>query len=53
MAKDDESTVSQNDVWNEHLQDVHVGRHWGYIAAVLAGGFLLMVGLMAVLGGGG
>ena len=53
MAKNDESTISQQEVWDEHLREVHVGRHWAYIAAVLAGGFLLMVVLMAVIGGGG
>ena len=53
MAKNDESTISQQEVWDEHLQDVHVGRHWAYITVVLGGGFLLMVALMALIGGGG
>ena len=53
MAKKDESTVSQQEVWDEHLRDVHVGRHWAYIAGVLGGGFLLMIGLMALVSGGG
>jgi hypothetical protein len=49
MAKD-ETKVTQDQVWNEHLADVHVGRHWAYLAAVIVGGFLLMVALIALLG---
>ena len=49
MAKD-ETKVSQDQVWTKHLKDVHVGAHWAYLAAVLIGGFLLMVVLIAVLG---
>ena len=53
MAKRDESTISQQDVWEEHLQDVHIGRHWAYMFGVLIVAFLLMVALIAVLGGSG
>ncbi len=52
MAKQDETTVSIDDVWKEHLADVHVARHWAYIGGVLGGGFLAMVALMALLAGG-
>jgi hypothetical protein len=50
MAKD-ETSVTQERVWNEHLEEVHVGAHWAYLAVVLIGGFLLMVALIAFLGG--
>ncbi len=53
MAKNDESTISQDEVWDEHVRDVHVGRHWAYALGVMGGGFLIMVGFMALLGGGG
>ena len=53
MAKKDESTISQEEVWQEHLANVHVGRHWAYMIGVLAGSFVLMVALIAILGGGG
>jgi hypothetical protein len=46
----DETKVTQDDVWTEHLADVRVGPHWAYLAAVIVGGFLLMVTLIAVLG---
>ena len=46
-----EAKISQQEVWDEHLQDVHVPQHWAYVFGVLGGGFLLMTALMAVLGG--
>ena len=51
MAKRDEPEISQEDVWDEHLANVHVGRHWMYMFGVLIGGFVLMVALIAVVGG--
>ena len=53
MAKKDETTISQEEVWNEHLESVHVGGHWAYMLAVLGGSFFLMVALIAHLGRGG
>ena len=50
MAKKDETNIRQQQVWDEHLADVHVGRHWAYLGAVLVGGFLLMLALIAALG---
>ena len=47
----DESDIREEDVWDEHLASVHVGRHWAYLFAVLVGGFVLMVALIAILGG--
>jgi hypothetical protein len=49
VAKD-ETKITQDQVWNEHLGEVHVGAHWAYLGAVLIGGFLLMVALIAFLG---
>ena len=49
MARD-ETKVTHDQVWSDHLREVHVGRHWAYLAAVLVGGFLLMVALIAFLG---
>ena len=52
MAKD-ESEITQDQVWDEHLKDVNVPLHWAYVLGVLGGGFLVMVALMALLAGGG
>jgi hypothetical protein len=46
----DEATLSEEDVWKEHLDAVKVGPHWAYLFGVLLGGFLLMVALIALLG---
>ena len=53
MAKKNEAELSQDDVWQEHIANVHVGRHWAYMFGVLGGGFLVMVALIALLGSGG
>ena len=52
MPKRDESRISQEEVWDEHLQNVHVGAHWAYLFGVLIGAFLLMIALIALLGAG-
>jgi hypothetical protein len=44
-------TATEDDVRAEHLAEVHVAAHWAYIVGVVAGGFVLMVALMALLGG--
>ncbi len=49
MAKD-ERKVTEYDVRAEHRHEVHVGRHWAYLGAVLVGGLLLMIALIAALG---
>jgi hypothetical protein len=46
----DEADITQERVWREHLQQVHPGRHWAYLAGVLLGAFLLMLALIALLG---
>jgi hypothetical protein len=49
----DERTIREEDVRREHLDEVRVDLHWAYLAGVLLGAFLLMVGLIAVLGAAG
>ena len=49
MAKD-ERTITEDQVRAEHLGEVHVGRHWAYLAGVLGGGLLVMIALIAILG---
>ena len=50
MAKKDETELQESDVQREKLAEVHIGRHWAYLFGVLIGSFLLMVGLIAILG---
>jgi hypothetical protein len=42
--------VNEERVRQEHLREVKVPQHWAYLFAVLIGGFLIMVGFIAVLG---
>ena len=49
----DEKTVSEDDVREEHLKEVNVPAHWTYLFGVLAGGFVVMIALIAMLGGNG
>jgi hypothetical protein len=37
-------------VRNEHLAEVNELAHWTYLVAVLVGGTVLMIGLIAMLG---
>ena len=46
-----ECNVTEKKVRNEHLREVHAGAQWAHLFRVLLGGLLLMVGLIAVLGG--
>ena len=50
-----ERTVTEEQVQEEHLAEVSAAAHWAYLIGVLVVGFLLMVGLIAILGatGGG
>ena len=49
----DETELSQDDVWDEHLSSVNVIGHWVYIFATLIGGGILMLIVIAILGGSG
>jgi hypothetical protein len=53
MATKDETDIRDNDVREEHLRDVHVGRHWAYLLGVIVGACLLMIVLIALLGATG
>lgn len=53
MAKADERTLTEEDVWKEHLETVHKSAHWVYLFTVLIGGTLLMIALIALLAGMG
>ncbi|HYI66793.1 MAG TPA: hypothetical protein VEW95_07725 [Candidatus Limnocylindrales bacterium] len=46
-----ERNVDEQQVRSEHLDEVSVGMQWAYLIGVLLGGFLLMVALIAMLGG--
>lgn len=45
-----ELKITEDQVREEHLGEVNVGAHWAYLFAVLLGGTLLMIGLIAFLG---
>jgi hypothetical protein len=48
-----EQEVTEDIVRREHLSEVNAAAHWAYLIGVIAGAFILMVGLIAVLGGTG
>ena len=49
----DETKISERQVWDEQLSGINVPAHWAYLFGTLGGGFVLMLALMAILGGGG
>ena len=48
-----EKTIDAEKVRDEHLAEVHQPLHWAYLAAVMGGGLLAMLVMIAVLGGNG
>ena len=48
-----EQTVTEDSIRNEHMEEVNVGAHWAYLLGVIVVTFVLMVGLIALLGSGG
>ena len=46
-----EQTVDRDRVRDEHAASIDQRAHWLYLVAVLGGGFLLMLLMIAVLGG--
>jgi hypothetical protein len=48
-----EAEVTEDQVRSEHLKSVHVPYHWAYLFAVILGGTLLMLVLIALIGAGG
>lgn len=45
-----ERTIDEEQVRREHLQEANPGMHWLYLVAVVLGSFILLVGLIALLG---
>ena len=45
-----EQKVTEVKVRNEHMQSVSAPAHWAYLIGVIAGSFLLMICLIAMLG---
>ena len=45
-----EVDIREDDVRAEHVTNVNTAGHWAYLLAVLIGGFVLMVGFIALLG---
>ena len=41
--------ITEDDIRDEHLDEVDARAHWLFLFAVLGGGTLLMIGLIAVL----
>ena len=42
--------ITEDKVREEHLAEVRPSLQWAYLAGVVGGAFLLMVGLIALLG---
>ena len=49
----DETQLTEKDIYDEHQRSVKPTAHWAYLFGVLAGGLLLMIALIAFLGGSG
>ena len=45
------TTVDADHVREEHLAEVHAPAHWAYLGAVMGGGTVLMLIVIALLGG--
>ncbi len=45
-----ELTLTEEDVRKEHLKEVSTAVHWTYLLAVLGGGLLVMLVVIAILG---
>ena len=46
----DETELREEDIRAEHQREINPRAHWAYLFGVLAGGLLLMLGLIAILG---
>ena len=47
-----ENTITSEQVREEHLKEVNQPLHWVYLGSILLGSLVLMVILIALLGGG-
>ena len=52
MSKKDERSITEEDIRAEHLREVNAAFQWAYLFGILLVGLVLMLGLIAVLGGG-
>ena len=43
-------TIDEEQIREEHLQEVNPTAHWAYLAGVLVGGTILMLALIVLLG---
>ena len=50
-ATKDETQLTEEDIYEEHQRSVKPTAHWAYLFGVLGGGLLLMIALIALLGG--
>ena len=46
-----ERTIDREKIREEHLAEVNPPAHWAYLIAVVGGGLVLMLALIAWLGG--
>ncbi len=46
-----EREITADEVRDEHVKGVNTAAHWIYLFGVIVGSFVLMVGLIALLGG--
>ena len=46
-----EAKITEDQVRAEHMKEVNQAAHWIYLVAVIAVAFVLMIALIAVLGG--
>jgi hypothetical protein len=53
MSDKDELTITEDDIRAEHLREVNAVSQWVYLFGVLVVGLVLMIGFIALLGGGG
>jgi hypothetical protein len=53
MTKADESTLTEDQVRKEHLETINEPAQWAYLFAVLVGGTVLMILLIAAIAGTG
>jgi hypothetical protein len=53
VSKKNEATITEEDVREEHQVSAKPAPHWAYLFGVIGGSFLLMIALIAFLGGQG
>jgi hypothetical protein len=46
-----EKAITEEHVRDEHLRALNVPAHWAYLFGVIGGSLVVMLGLIAILGG--